>query len=104
MDTISSTVDFRFLFEAAPARYLVLTPDLVIAAVSDLYLAATMTRRNKIIGRHLFDVFPDNPNDLSADGETNLAASLARVLRFRVPDVMPVQKYDIRRSADDGSV
>src|SRR5439155_20222806 len=46
----SAQPDFRVLFESAPALYLVLKPDLTIAAVSDAYLAATMTRREAILG------------------------------------------------------
>lgn len=88
--------DFRALFEGAPDRYLVLDPDFVIVAVSAAYARATMTRREDILGRDIFDVFPDNPDDPAADGVRNLRASLARVLRTAVPDAMPVQKYDIR--------
>jgi signal transduction histidine kinase len=95
------TADFRRLFEAAPSLFLVLDPDLVIIAVTDAYLAATMTDRDAIVGRHLFDVFPDNPDDPAATGTANLRASLARVRRHRVADTMAVQKYDIRRP--DGS-
>jgi signal transduction histidine kinase len=94
--------DFRRLFEAAPDLYLVLTPALVIVAASDAYLRATMTRREDILGRHLFDVFPDNPDDPSATGVRNLKASLDRVLRQRTADVMAVQKYDVRRPAAEG--
>jgi hypothetical protein len=73
---------------------------LTIVAVSQAYLQATMTRREEILGRHLFDVFPDNPDDATATGVLNLSASLTRVLRVlqhRAPDAMAVQKYDIRR-------
>ena len=55
--------DFRALFESAPGLYLVLASDLSIVAVSNAYLAATMTKREEILGRGIFDVFPDNPND-----------------------------------------
>jgi len=89
--------DFRALFESSPDRYLVLDPDLTIVAVSDAYARATMTRRGDILGRRLFDVFPDNPNDPAADGVRNLRASLDRVKAGRVADTMPVQKYDIQR-------
>ena len=94
--------DFRVLFESAPGLYLVLTPDLKIVAVSDAYLRATMTRRDQILGKGVFEVFPDNPNDPSADGVRNLRASLERVLFGRIPDAMPTQKYDIRKPADEG--
>ncbi|MGB9236235.1 MAG: ATP-binding protein [Terriglobales bacterium] len=97
-----STPDFRSLFESAPGLYLVLSPDLTILAASDAYLAATMTSRQTILGRHLFEVFPDNPNDPAATGVRNLQASLNRVLRNRTQDAMAVQKYDIQRPADEG--
>lgn len=90
--------DFRMLFESAPGLYLILLPDLIIDAVSDEYLAATMTKREEIIGRHLFDVFPDNPNDIKADGVYNLRSSLNIVLKTKAAHAMATQKYDIRRA------
>lgn len=98
----TSTPDFRVLFESAPALYLVLTSDFAIVAVSDAYLSATMTNREEILGRGLFEVFPDNPADLTATGVSNLRASLDRVLQDRLPNVMAVQKYDIRRPESEG--
>ena len=94
--------DFQVLFESAPGLYLVLTPALKIVAVSDAYLKATMTKREKILGRGLFEVFPDNPDDPAATGVRNLRASLDRVLTHRAPDTMAVQKYDIRRPESEG--
>jgi signal transduction histidine kinase/ActR/RegA family two-component response regulator len=88
--------EFRLL-EAAPGAYLVLDPHFVIVAVTDAYLRATLTVREEIIGRELFDVFPDNPNDPEANGTRNLRASLETVLRTGAAHAMPVQKYDIRR-------
>ena len=95
-------LDFRALFESAPGCYLVLDPELVIVGVSDAYLHATMTRREDILGRGLFEVFPDNPDDPDATGVGNLRASLDRVRHGRVPDTMAVQKYDIRRPEAEG--
>ena len=74
-----SQVDFRSLFECAPGLYLVLDPELRIVAASDAYLEATMTRREEVMGRGIFDVFPDNPDDPEATGVGNLSASLDRV-------------------------
>ncbi len=90
-------LQFRALFESLPGLYLVLTPDLVIVAVSDAYLKATMTTREAILGRGIFEVFPDNPADSAADGVANLRASLERVRRNAAPDTMAIQKYDVRR-------
>ncbi|MEP6672277.1 MAG: CHASE3 domain-containing protein [Chthoniobacter sp.] len=90
-------VHFRALFDSLPGLYLVLTTDLTIVAVSDAYLKATMMERDGMLGRRLFDVFPDNPDDPQATGETNLRASLNRVLKTARADTMAIQKYDIRR-------
>ncbi len=94
--------DYRLLFEAAPGLYLVLNTDFVIVAVSDAYLRATMTRREEIVGRQIFDVFPDNPDDPAATGVRNLSASLRRVVQYGIPDAMAVQKYEIRRPDSEG--
>jgi signal transduction histidine kinase/CheY-like chemotaxis protein len=94
--------DCRLLFESAPDAYLALTPELVISAVSDAYLKATLTKREEIVGRHVFDVFPDNPDDPTADATRNLRTSLERVRDLRVQDSMSVQKYDIPRPEADG--
>jgi signal transduction histidine kinase len=94
--------DFRLLFEAVPGLYLVLSPELIIVAASDAYLAATRTVRNEILGRCIFDVFPDNPDDHAATGTTNLRASLMRVLANGPADSMAIQKYDIRLPEAEG--
>jgi PAS domain S-box-containing protein len=96
-----SRAELRSLFESLPGLYLVLTPDYTIEAVSDAYLKATLTTREAIVGRGLFEVFPDNPGDPQADGERNLRASLERVAARGLPDTMAIQKYDVRRP--DGS-
>jgi PAS domain S-box-containing protein len=94
--------DFQALFQSAPGLYLVLTPDLNIVAVSDAYLRATMTKREEILGRGIFDVFPDNPDDRSATGVRNLRSSLQRVTQAKIPDTMAIQKYDIRKPESEG--
>ncbi len=94
--------DFRALFEAVPGLYLVLDPGLRVVAVSDAYLRATMTERGAILGRDLFEVFPDNPDDPDPAGVRNLSASLTRVLRDGVTDAMSLQRYDIRKPESDG--
>lgn len=97
--------DFKTLFEASPGLQLVLLPDaprFTIVAATDAYLHATKTERPAILGRGIFEVFPDNPDDPGATGVANLSASLQRVLHHRTADTMAVQKYDIRRPANEG--
>lgn len=77
-------------------------PDLVIVAVNEAYLEATRTRREDLLGRHIFDAFPDNPADPNATGTRNLGASLKRVLATGERDSMALQKYDIPVPGGEG--
>ncbi len=100
----SSAPNFQKIFESVPGLYLILLPDAgyPIVAVSDSYLRATMTRRQDIIGRSLFSVFPDNPDDPTATGVENLRTSLEKVMEHRAPHTMAVQKYDIAKPESEG--
>src|ERR671938_884031 len=92
-------LNFWAVFESAPDAYLLLAPDpprFTMVAANDARLRGTMTRREDVIGRALFEVFPDNPTDPGATGIRNLRASLDEVLRTGRPNRMALQKYDIR--------
>lgn len=89
--------DFRRLFDSNLSPLLVLTPDFVIVEVNRAYLTATRTDRG-IVGRPVFDVFPDNPEDPSADGVANLRRSLETVVASGRTDTMALQRYDIPTS------
>src|SRR5215467_9915629 len=97
-------LDFRLLFEGSPDVLLVLLPDApryTMVAATDARLAATHTTREGTLGRGLFEIFPDNPDDPAATGTNNLRTSLDRVVATHIADTMAVQKYDIR--GPDGS-
>ncbi|WP_185836737.1 PAS domain-containing protein [Streptomyces sp. WAC 06783] len=83
------------LFQVTAAPYVVLDTDLRICGVNPAYLAATGRTLDDLVGTLLFDAFPDNPEDPTASGVRNLAASLERVLRRGTPHEMGVQRYDI---------
>ena len=95
----AAALDFRLLFEQSPDVLVVLLPDaprFTQVAATRARLRATQTTREQTIGVGIFELFPDNPDDPSATGATNLRASLDRVLATRAADTMAVQKYDIR--------
>jgi hypothetical protein len=89
--------EFKEIFELVPKPCPILDSALTIVAVNDAYCSATMTTREAIVGHALFEVFPDNPDEIQADGVSNLRASLLRVLKSRAADRMPIQKYDIEK-------
>jgi PAS domain-containing protein len=85
-------------FQESPHPYLVLDPGpgLNIVDINDAYARATFTAREDVVGKSLFDVFPDNPDDELADGVRNLYASLRAVAATGRPNAMRIQRYDVR--------
>lgn len=93
-------VHFHFdqFFNASPGLYLVLDLKLNIVAVTDAYAHATNTERSMMLHKNIFDVFPDNPNDATATGISNLKRSLESVIETGKCHTVHIQKYDIRKS------
>ncbi len=89
------SIDYKSLFHAVPGQYLILSPELEILDASDSYLEASRKKREEIVGRRLFDVFPANPADPESDSVENLSASLDRVKTALSADTMAVQRYDL---------
>ncbi|MFJ3875842.1 PP2C family protein-serine/threonine phosphatase [Streptomyces sp. NPDC090077] len=88
-------IDYQAVFQALPAGVALLTPELVYADVNEAFVALSGRSRDQLIGRFLFDVFPDNPGDPAATGMRNLYASLRRVVADGEPDTMALQRYDV---------
>lgn len=94
-------LDFRRLFEMSPGAFLVLLPDLTIAEATDEYLRTVMRKREDIVGREVFEAFPDNPDDETVNS-IQVKASFLKVFETGEPDELPLQKYDVQRPAEDG--
>ena len=86
-------VDFGLLFAAAPDNYLAVDADLTIVAASDSYLRQTMTRREDIVGRPVFEVFPDDP--VGPGAAARARASFERVLQTGRPESIADLRYPI---------
>jgi len=88
---------YKRLFRATPGKILILLPEnFEIVAVTEDYLKATNTHEKDLLGKTIFDVFPDNPQEIMADGVQNLRASLQRVRSLKTADTMGLQRYPIR--------
>jgi PAS domain S-box-containing protein len=98
--------DFEAFFEALPAPCIVFAADaprFTIVAVNEAYLSATNSVRygaRGLLGRPLFQTFPDPLFDPMATETANLRISLHRVMQSRSSDRMLVQRYETRR--EDG--
>ncbi|AXE84283.1 SpoIIE family protein phosphatase [Streptomyces sp. Go-475] len=90
-----TAIDYAAVFQALPGMVALLTPELVYADVNEEFVRVSGRPREQLVGRYLFDVFPDNPNDPAATGVRNLEASLYRVLATGERDTMALQRYDV---------
>ncbi|GAA2094520.1 hypothetical protein GCM10009841_05050 [Microlunatus panaciterrae] len=88
-------IDYAQVFRAVPAPTVVLDLQLTIRDANRAYLDVAMAEPERILGRHIFEAFPENPDDPGADGVTALNASLQRVVSTQEAASMPVQRYDI---------
>jgi len=86
-------------FEATPGKHLILksnAPTFTIVAVSDDYIEAAATKKENIVGRGIFEVFPDNAGNSQTAGVKNLDASLEYVVQHkREHKIGQQQGYDI---------
>lgn len=89
-------LNFQQVFDQMPGMCLVLDPAFIIVAQNREHARATLTTDKPVVGRFLFDVFPDNPNNSSAVGVAAVRQSLMYVLKNRETDIMPVVRYDIQ--------
>ena len=90
-------IDFQKVIENVSSIYIILSTELDILYVNEALEKASMRKREDILGRNLFEVFPDNPADKNADGVSNLSNSLHSVIKNKKQHTMAVQKYDIER-------
>ncbi len=95
---------FELLFNSSPGSFLILLPNegFTIAGVTDDYLHDTLTRRADLLGKPVFDAFPDNPCTPEANSTRNLGASLRRVIETKARDVMAIQRYDVPNRSGTG--
>src|SRR4051812_42513978 len=88
--------DYKAVFDNTPSLVLVLDPGFKIVAQNKAHAAATLSAGKDLVGKNLFEAFPDNPNDSGAAGLSQLRASLLKVLKTREADSMPPFRFDIQ--------
>lgn len=98
-DKESGFYALKQIFNSLPGMYLILSKNAIIQAASDSFLEATLTVREEILGKSIFDVFPDNPAHPEAHAVFNLNASLHQAITTKLPHTMPLQHYDVPRPA-----
>ena len=95
-------IDYMAVYRQLPVPVLLLTPEFVIADVNLAFLRMTARAREDVVGRDVFDAFPDNPWDPGDTGVRNLRASLRRVLATGKPESSEFQRHDIEIPGSPG--
>jgi PAS domain-containing protein len=95
-------VDYSALYRQLPVPVLALTPEFLIADANEAYMEAMGRTHEDLLGRDVFDAFPDNPSDPGATGVRNAIASLRRVLATGRSDAVEFQKYDVEIPGSPG--
>ncbi|MFF7388112.1 PP2C family protein-serine/threonine phosphatase [Streptomyces scabiei] len=88
-------IDYAEVFRALPGMVALLTPDLVYADANDDFLRLAGRSREQLLGRYIFDVFPENPNEPAAAGMRETEASMLRTVATGERDTMALLRYDI---------
>ena len=100
-------LDYRAIFASAPTAFLLVRADAprwTILAVSDEYCRITHQRRESIVGRGTFEVFPESHGTESSHGKHNVRSSFEVALAMKGRIVLPIQRYDLPPEGDgDGS-
>jgi len=96
-------IDYEAIYRQLPIPVLLLTPEFAIADANLAFLRTAGRTREELLGRDLFDAFPEDPSDPRATGVRNSIASLRRVLATGQPDAMEFQKYDVEVPGSQGA-
>ncbi len=92
---MSSPIDFAGLFDIAPNAYMVLDRELRFVAANKAYLELTASRLEDLLGKRLFDLFPNDPADPNNVPAQMLRSSLERVLETGERDHLALIKYRV---------
>ncbi|MCX4879105.1 MULTISPECIES: PP2C family protein-serine/threonine phosphatase [unclassified Streptomyces] len=95
-------IDYAAVFQALPGMVALLTPDLVYVDANDDFVQLAGRHREQLLGRYIFDVFPENPNDPAAAGMRETRESMLRVVATGERDTMAVLRYDIQDAERPG--
>jgi PAS domain-containing protein len=89
------------VFQSLPAALLVMDPDMIIVAATDNFYKLTLNKKGELIGKYIFDVFPENSLTAKAGGEKKIKASFEHVIKYKTAHTIPVQRYDLKLPAEN---
>ena len=102
---MTKTPDFEALFNVSPYPYLLLSaPDLTIIGANAAYLRSTGRTAKDIVGKHVFQAFPENPADPESTSIQDVRDSIERAIATKLPDTTPFLRYAVPHETSEGTV
>ncbi|MDB4985090.1 MAG: Phytochrome, two-component sensor histidine kinase [Myxococcaceae bacterium] len=97
-------LDLAQAFQLSPNAYMVLDAELRYVAANDMYLRLTGSSRESLLGKRVFDLFPNDPNNPNNASLLLLRGSFERVLESGQTDVLAVLPYRVPMPGEHGPV
>ncbi len=91
-----SLENIRSVFKSSPLASVIFYPDspvFTIAEANEAFLLATKTSREDLIGKGLFEAFPDHPDDPGTNRQKKIRASIGQVILLKKAHQIPLQRY-----------
>ncbi len=95
-------VDFKGLFDVSPNAYMVLDRELRYVAANAAYLRETGSQIDQLLGKYVFERFPNDPDDPNNVPARMLQKSFERVLATGERDHLALIPYRVPRAGSDG--
>jgi PAS domain S-box-containing protein len=95
---VSTDADFKRFFEALPDRHLIIAADApryTIVAATDRYLDLVNLDHAAIVGRGLFEVFPEIPAQAETREQSQLRKAIDSVSSTSKPRLLAAYRYDL---------
>jgi len=89
---------YKEIFKHSPIAKLILSvtsTDYTIIDVNNTYLQATNTKKEDLVGKPVFTVFPKNPSDPDSKNIEQTLLSFEEAIRTKQPHTMEKYRYDI---------
>ncbi len=98
MDQVFPGAGYQSIFYKNLSPMLIIgtdAPDYTVLDVNDAYLASTHTKREDLVGKPVFGVFPANPSDQVSKNVERTIFSFEEAIQKKKPHVMSDYRYDI---------
>ena len=93
-----TVIDYEALFRSSPYPYLVMDTELTVIDANDAYLRSTGAKAEAIVGKYVFDAFPENPDDPESTNIAEVRGSLQKAIATGLPDTTAFLRYSVPKT------